>query len=237
MACSRRATISPTPKPSPTATTNYLYQSADLALGSLPFEAIVATDRARFSAETFNLRSFDASQALLFPTGKSATIAFTPAAITDATRWSMLYAWGQPMGSLGDYAFFQRSEQNADPFAGFMGVKIGRTFTPTAQQQIRLHGLNSELTAGVLTISTFWEQLAEPTPLTLHLKIVAATGQIIAQWQGLGVEWMDWQQGDKLVQRSNFSLPDQFSGQVDLHITVTPNTDQQESLIIPLVIP
>ena len=54
---------------------------------------------------------------------------------------------------------------------------------------------------------TFWRQAAAPVPLQIFLHLLAADGQIVAQWDGLGVVAAGWQPGDLLIQEHRLQLP------------------------------
>jgi len=56
-------------------------------------------------------------------------------------------------------------------------------------------------------LQTRWRQGGEPTPVMIFVHVLDASGQIAAQWDGLGAAWQGWRAGDLLYQRHELELP------------------------------
>ncbi|MCA9957606.1 MAG: hypothetical protein KC443_01145, partial [Anaerolineales bacterium] len=57
------------------------------------------------------------------------------------------------------------------------------------------------------TLATRWRQESAPQPVKLFVHVVDEAGQIVAQWDGLGVIWQGWREGDTLWQAHTLTLP------------------------------
>ncbi len=61
-----------------------------------------------------------------------------------------------------------------------------------------------------LRIATRWRQLGPSRPLKIFVHATDQDGRIIAQWDGLGVNWRGWLEGDTLIQLHTLTLPDDY---------------------------
>jgi hypothetical protein len=77
----------------------------------------------------------------------------------------------------------------------------------------------SDVDNSKITMVTRWEQLGDPQPLKIFIHATDPDGQLIAQYDGLGVNWQGWLSGDTLVQVHSIMWPDNVpDGSIQLKI-------------------
>ena len=59
----------------------------------------------------------------------------------------------------------------------------------------------------VLTLTTTWQQQAEPAPVKMFVHLLDETGDLVTQWDGLGLAWEGWRQEDVVRQHHSLTLP------------------------------
>lgn len=214
-----QTTLTETPAATPTVPPAWVGNSAELALGSVPFEQLTESDRNRFQAEQFNLRTFDATQALLLPAGDEGTVAFQQHALKDAARWSLLYDWGLPMISLGDYAIFRRSDWYADPALRHVETLVEHRFEGDGYA-IVLRGVSAEIDANTLILRSLWQQQGAPAAVTLAAELHTPNDTVQAAWRGIGADPTTWQADDLLLQLTTLPLPSASDGPLMLAVGV-----------------
>jgi hypothetical protein len=85
--------------------------------------------------------------------------------------------------------------------------------------QIELLDAPSDVTiqGDTLQLNTGWRNKTGPVPLKIYIHLLDASGQIVAQWDGLDIAWEGWHSGDVLWQRHEIPLPTDLSpGQYEL---------------------
>ena len=66
-------------------------------------------------------------------------------------------------------------------------------------------------------LTTRWRNDSGPMNLKIFVHLLDGSGQIVAQWDGLGVAWEGWRAGDTLWQQHTIELPATLpSGQYQL---------------------
>jgi hypothetical protein len=103
---------------------------------------------------------------------------------------------------------------------------------------------NSLEPGGILELLTYWEvQTPTQAPLTMFAHLLDANGQLVAQYDGIGVSPAYWHTGDWLVQRHAITLPAELPAEVrgiavGLYRTDTlarlPLPDGSDRILIPL---
>jgi hypothetical protein len=59
-----------------------------------------------------------------------------------------------------------------------------------------------------ITLRTGWLKQAPPQPVKIFMHLTDASGNIVAQWDGLGAAWEGWRANDGLLQRHTLTIPE-----------------------------
>ncbi|WP_420631975.1 phospholipid carrier-dependent glycosyltransferase [Candidatus Leptofilum sp.] len=70
-----------------------------------------------------------------------------------------------------------------------------------------------------IQLTTRWRNETGAVPLQIYVHLLDASGQIVAQWDGLDIAWEGWRTGDLLWQQHEIALPPQLpAGEYDLRV-------------------
>ena len=194
----------------------------DLLLSNTQVDAIAAADFARLGTNDVTLRWFDGGQTVILPD-------------SNAPLWLLLPSSGELESSLQEYLSY---DPTAPEGAGG-GYRLYRAAAqpPAADRPMQLDGhtvafgqdSRAEVVGQTLHARTIWRQGGGPRPAKIYIHVRDATGQIVAQWDGLGAAWEGWRPGDTLVQAASVPLPDDLPAGV-YHVIAglyDPTTNQR----------
>lgn len=194
----------------------------DLLLSNTQVDAIAAADFARLGTNDVTLRWFDGGQTVILPD-------------SSAPLWLLLPSSGEIESSLQDYLSYDPTA----PEGVGGGYRLYRAAAqpPAADWPMQLDGhtvafgqdSRAEVVGQTLHARTIWRQGGGPRPAKIYIHVRDATGQIVAQWDGLGAAWEGWRQGDTLVQAASVPLPDDLPAGV-YHVIAglyDPTTNQR----------
>lgn len=177
--------------------------AADVVLGGLQFKDVEASAFSLWESNDVTAHWIDPSQSLLVPDSSRAWLAIA----SDAVVHPRIAA------KIGDW---ESTAENAD----YVLYKQPAGFT-TSQEKVATFSSESgdivlnEIVGGwrdvkggdVLQMETSWTKHGPESPVKLFVHITDASGSIVAQWDGLGVSWEGWRDGDGLYQLHELSLP------------------------------
>lgn len=183
----------------------YLYQvepygeAVSLLLSGVQIDEVLPDDFALLGSNDVNPRWIDLSQSLIIPRDLNTWLLSDSNGTTRAELVPYLEgAVGVDVAS-GEYvlARYEAPELPEDVLAEF-SLDDGR---------ILLHDVATTIDDnGKLTVVTVWEQFGAPRPLKFFVHLTEPGGNIISQWDGLGVEWEGLQEGDRLIQVHDLPL-------------------------------
>lgn len=180
-------------------------QPVDLLLGGTQVSHILPEDFALLGTNDVELRWFDPAQAVLLPDGARPI-------------WLALVT-GEIHPLL---APFLVADSGATAARGTYSLAPVVAHPPPADEaSIQLQsdgGVITFLEADIvyqgesLAVRTAWRQDGPPRPVKVFVHVLDDGGEIIAQWDGLGVEWEGWREGDTLVHIHDIPASDIPSG-------------------------
>ena len=174
----------------------------NVAWGGVQPDEIAPQDYARLPGNDVTSRWFDPGQSLLLPAGENRYLAVGGDTAVHPLVANQLAAY-EPIAANDQYAIYQlppddlspvrltifRQDDGAIGFAG--GEVVGNTAAP----------------GQTLTLVTHWQQQTDPRPAKIFIHLLDGSGQIAAQWDGLGAVWQGWRPGDQLQQIHDILLP------------------------------
>lgn len=178
-------------------------QPVNLLLGNIQVVELLPDDYAQFRTNDVELRWFDANQAILLPSNdKPIWLALK----NDVPLNPLLDPLVNKMssGSVENevYELYQVNSEHRDAPDNIILLqhndgKIAYTGSPL----VTVDGQG-------LTVITTWQQEGDPQPVKIFIHVLDEGDEIVAQWDGLGVAWEGWRNGDKLVQVHELRLPE-----------------------------
>lgn len=168
-------------------------EPVDLLLAGKQVDEILPEDYTAMGTNDVTIRWFDPAQAVLLPgSGRPAWLAIGTSALNPLLV-SYLETDVNPDVSQGEvdlrFATISLPERNElsvemqldDAVTSFLGADLIRRESS-------------------LVIRSFWRQETPSRPVKIFIHLLNDEDEIIAQWDGLGVAWEGWREGDTLVQ-------------------------------------
>ena len=174
-----------------------------LLLSGVQVDEILPEDFVKFGSNDIRPRWFDMSEALIIPSSTPAWLIYD-SELTPPQALTPYYDQIKVVADNSDkyqIARFDKSEIPENTLVEFSheNGKIG-----LLDVEKNMAGKSE------MTIVTTWEQIGEPQPLKIFIHVIGKNGEIITQWDGLGLTWEGWGKGDKLVQVHNLVLPEEL---------------------------
>jgi hypothetical protein len=166
----------------------------ELALGGLQLDGLAAADYARLGSNDVTPHWFDPAQSLLIPPGENRWLALRRDA-TVAVNWApLLDSWAAEVVTDG-YTLYRLPAEDAATGAPEERLNNGTgevALTSATWQPGKVTAADD------VTLETAWRKEAPPQPVKIFIHLTNAEGQIVSQWDGLGVAWEGWRAGDGL---------------------------------------
>jgi hypothetical protein len=188
----------------------------NLLLSDIQVDDITSADYALLGTNEVQLRWFDPSEALIMP-------AFS----NKKTYWAIRNNGQSPVNAIPNAPFTLETIAENDDYwllAQTIAPELAEILTPSDQDILFRLG-DSEiafvggqlakptLNAGeIMPAQTLWRQQANPAELKMFVHVVNETGDLVAQWDGLGIVPAGWYVGDVLIQRHEVVLPQDLAG-------------------------
>ncbi len=185
-------------------------EPVDVVLAGVQLDDIAADDFARLQTNQVSPRWLSGPVAFLQPAAETFWLV-----VNKNYDLSLLETAVSPqsIAENGQYSLYQVQNEGQQP--------QGDTLFEKDDHQILLledrHTLIPEEDA--LQFTTHWRNETGPVPLKIYVHLLDESGQIAAQWDGLGVAWEGWRSGDVLWQRHELQLsPPIPAGQYELRV-------------------
>ena len=186
----------------------FLYRQAargepvDLLLSNTQIDGILPDDYARLGTNDARPRWFDGMQALILADGERAT-------------WLVMPPGEQLHPLLRPYL----NPEPQSPAVEREGYRLERVVPQLPEdigQPLSLNGHTIAFTGAPVvqvadqqvTVLSTWRQESLPWPVKVFVHVLDETGQIAAQWDGLGAAWEGWRAGDARLQVQEVPLPE-----------------------------
>lgn len=179
-------------------------EPVDLLLDGVQLDEVDPADFAVLGTNDVRPRWIDSSQALLLPDSGDEV-------------WLAAATGSEPDALLRDAAdLAPGGDVTQSPRYSMQPVAFSRPITSeplgtlrSGDKAVSLMDYMIEVEAdGTITLVSRWRQDGEPAPLTLFVHALNEQGELVAQWDGLGVRWEGWRPVDILLQRQQLTLPD-----------------------------
>jgi hypothetical protein len=190
-------------------------EMVELALGDIQLDELAPADFARLQSNQVRPYWFEAETAVLLPQSDN--------------RWLAL----PPTSTLADELGFTADWELAAVSAAYRLYRLPPIDEGTFQPRVEflheggtiglLHWVVGEtaVPGQTLTLLTDWTKTSSAAPLKIFIHITDETGDIVAQWDGLGAAWQGWHPQSRLWQRHTIPLPaDLPPGQYDIKLGI-----------------
>ncbi|MCP4422717.1 MAG: hypothetical protein GY805_39415 [Chloroflexi bacterium] len=173
-------------------------QAVDVLLAGVQLDEIASDDFAQFQTNQIMPHWLDASQAFLQPMADDFWLVLSKnsPSLLQETAVSL-----QKISENEQYTLYQAHYNEERPQTG----------TPFSQNDARITFLDAQLTQNsdnnTVQLTTRWRNETGSIPLKIFIHLLDDSGQIVAQWDGLGVAWEGWRAGDTLWQQHTITLP------------------------------
>ncbi len=201
-------------------------EPVELALGGVQLDEIAPEDLAQLGTNQLILHWFDPTQSMLIPIGPKGKrilvfqkedlesidfISTTSFYLLGVSEDYLIYSIPTREFSIlpDSDAIFRNGDDGIWLFSGF--------------------ARNIEVTAESINLQTTWIQQSNPSPVKMFVHLLDEQGNLVAQWDGLGVAWQGWRMGDILFQDHQLPLPaDMVDGSYQLVVGLyNPQTGQR----------
>ncbi len=175
----------------------------NLLLSGIQPDEIDAADFALLATNDVGIRWLDGQQAVVLPQNGQPTWLIAADDVPLADDWSVILNGAEsttPAHSTG-YRIWRLPDvlPRPDPTQDVFSLREGR---------IDFLGSDTAMVDGdVLTLTTTWQQQAEPAPVKMFVHLLDETGDLATQWDGLGLAWEGWRQDDVVRQQHSLTLP------------------------------
>jgi hypothetical protein len=180
-------------------------EPVDLLLSGVQLDQLEPADYLLMGTNRVVPHWFDAAQSFLLLPANVAFWASSP----DTSQYAQSALKGissyEPISERPAYSLRRSDVKAVAPLDGL----IARFNSPDGQ--IALAGMSMEgdgIRAGQeFQFTSYWEQEAASQPVKIFIHAFAADDSLVTQWDGLGVVWEGWREGDILVQEHRLSVP------------------------------
>lgn len=176
-------------------------EMVDVSLGGVQIDELAPADFARFQSNRVTLHWFDPTQAVLTPESDTRWVVL-PAGPVLADEWGYTADW-ELAAKTAVYRLYRLPPMDD-------GFKRPRMEFVAKNGTIGLLNWNVGKTAvpgQPFTFHTHWFKTSSPQPLQIFIHLTDETGQIAAQWDGLGAKWQGWRPQSLLWQAHTIPLP------------------------------
>lgn len=189
-------------------------EPVDVVLAGLQLDDIKPQDFARWVSNQVQPRWVDPAMAMVLPSSDHSWLVLARDTAVAPTLAARLSSW--PLSAQTNTYFIYQlppPEPSTLPAAVF---NLGEGHI----QLLDVHLPEVAATAGQsFVISTIWQQQALPQPVKIFIHLVNDQEQIVAQWDGLGVAWEGWHEGDRLDHVHTLPMPeDVIPGHYELRV-------------------
>lgn len=197
----------------------------DLALGGMQLDALTPADFAQLGTNQVIPHWFDPQQSLLLPSSDMRWLALSND-LPLAQAMTALLPLPEETVETAVYTLYHLpppTQTTSAPLARFTNESGTLTL-------LRAIGLEKTKNTGEsIQFITSWYKESLPQPLKIFAHLVDETGNIVAQWDGLGATWQGWRTGDTLWQWHEITvpaetLPDMYELRIGLY---NPETNQR----------
>ncbi|WP_420644324.1 ArnT family glycosyltransferase [Candidatus Leptofilum sp.] len=110
------------------------------------------------------------------------------------------------------YAFYSLQDVEVNTAVSHPFILAGNKIDLLADTELVQH-------PDVIRLTTRWHNQTGPVSLKIYVHLLDASGQIVAQWDGLDIAWEGWHTSDLLWQQHEIALPPQLpAGAYDLRV-------------------
>jgi hypothetical protein len=179
-------------------------EPVDLALGGMQIDEIAPADYALLRTNAVTLRWFDPAQSLVIPQTPPRWLALAADAAVFPTFQAVIDSWEQ-MVETPAYALYHiplLPPGTAVPLATFTHQTGTIVLMDVAWEQ------DTSVAGDTIALRTDWLKQAPPQPVKIFMHLTDASGNIVAQWDGLGAAWEGWRADDALLQRHTLTIPE-----------------------------
>ena len=178
-------------------------EPANLILGGLQPDQIAPQDWANLETNDVTLRWLDGRQALLLPQDGRPTwfAAGTDTLLTPEWQAMLDKSERYQTASKSGYSLWR------------LPAELAETSTVRSRFTLGENAINLMDSTHIgqdgrkLTLVSDWQQQGEPAPVKIFVHVLDESGELAAQWDGLGAAWEGWRTGDFLRQRHTLELP------------------------------
>lgn len=183
----------------------------DVLLGDVQLDEIAPDDFQQFNSNDVTPRWFDPAQAIIIPDSNRRWLVLATDTAVSPIIQAFITDWPARVKA-DNYTLIQV------PDLALPEVEPLTTFSLGEGEVELLNALVGTAVPGqALLISTGWQQNAPPQPFKMFIHMLNEEGNIVAQWDGLGVAWEGWRTEDILLHTHSISLPaDLPAGQYQL---------------------
>ena len=196
-------------------------EMVELALGDMQLDELAPADFARFQSNQVRPYWFDAATAVLLPHADNRWLALplTPTLADEMgfTAWWELVTDRTGAVAAAAYRLYRLPPIDEGSFqfpAEFLheGGMIGL---------IHWRGLETAVPGQRLRLTTDWFKTSTAAPLKIFIHVTNTSGDIVAQWDGLGAAWQGWRPQSRLWQIHTIPLPaDLPTGQYEVTVGI-----------------
>jgi hypothetical protein len=181
-------------------------ERADVLLSGIQPDEIAADDFALLGTNDVVFRWIDGRQAVLLPTGDRPRwlIESTDAPLAPVIREALGSDSAREVVSNDTYRIVQlpQGPAESEPPAEVFEANSGR---------VSFLGAGVQRGPDRIQVQTRWRQEGEPAPVKIYVHLVDSQGALVSQWDGLGVAWEGWRDGDILFHMHDLRLPEPLS--------------------------
>jgi Dolichyl-phosphate-mannose-protein mannosyltransferase len=181
-------------------------QPVDVLLAGVQLDEIAPADFAQFQTNQPVPRWLDVSQSFLQPAADGFWLVVSknnPTLLpeTAVSAGSMQAVSLQKISENEQYILYQAKFNGERPQTGIRFSQNDAKITFLDAQR------EPEISSDTVQLTTGWRNDSGPVPLKIFIHLLDSSGQIVAQWDGLGAAWEGWRAGDILWQQHTLTLP------------------------------
>lgn len=181
-------------------------EGADVLLSGIQPDEIAADDFALLDTNDVLFRWIDGRQAVLLPAEARPRwlVESTDAPLATNLREALGIDGAAEDASNRAYRIVRLPQEEAD-------------FEPPAEEfdagggRVSFLGADIQRGQELIQVQTRWRQVGEPAPVKIYVHLLDSQGELVSQWDGLGVAWEGWRNGDTLYHLHDLPLPEPLS--------------------------